>query len=217
MMFKRRFIHVGIAIGLVWGVLALDASIADAHGVSVFAWVDGDTIHVESKFSGGRRPKDAPIEVLDGNGNLLLTGRTNDQGEFSFKVPQKTEMKIVLEAGMGHKAEWTIPLSELQDAPAAPPPAPAEAKMSETEPSATPAEKAASADTSPPAAAASGLSAADLQAAIEAALDKKLKPVMKMLAESRQTGASLEDIIGGLGYILGLVGLATFIQYRRKK
>ena len=27
-----------------------------AHNVTVFAWVEGDTVHVESKFSGGRRP-----------------------------------------------------------------------------------------------------------------------------------------------------------------
>jgi nickel transport protein len=61
------------------------------------------------------------------------------------------------------------------------------------------------------------LSSEDLQLAIEAALDKKLKPIMKMLAESRQSGPSIRDVLGGIGYILGLVGLATFVQYRRKK
>ena len=40
---------------------------------------------------------------------------------------------------------------------------------------------------------------------------------MKMLAESRQSGPSIRDVVGGIGYILGLVGLATFVQYRRKK
>ena len=37
-------------------LLLLSFSLALAHNVTVFAWVEGDTVHVESKFSGGRRP-----------------------------------------------------------------------------------------------------------------------------------------------------------------
>ena len=93
-----------------------------AHNVTVFAWVEGDTVHVESKFSGGRRPVAAPVEVYDTRGNLLLKGVTDEKGEFSFKVPKKTEMKVVLLAGMGHKGEWTIPLSDLENTSASAPP-----------------------------------------------------------------------------------------------
>jgi nickel transport protein len=71
-------------------------------------------------------------------------------------------------------------------------------------------------ETPSPAPVSPGVSVEELQQAVEAALDRKLKPVMKMLAESRQTGVSVKDVIGGIGYILGLVGLATFVQYRRK-
>jgi nickel transport protein len=84
-----------------------------AHNVTVFAWVEGDTVHVESKFSGGRRPMDAPVEVYDSDGKLLLKGVTDENGEYSFKVPQKTAMKVVVLAGMGHRGEWSIPVSDL--------------------------------------------------------------------------------------------------------
>ena len=48
-------------------------------------------------------------------------------------------------------------------------------------------------------------------------LDKKLKPVLKMLAESRNQGPEIRDIFGGIGYILGLVGLGAYIHYRKKR
>jgi nickel transport protein len=219
MKLKQRLVLIGNTVAIACGLLFFTASSADAHGVSVFAWVDGDTIHVESKFSGGRKPKDAPIEVFDDNGHLLLEGRTNDDGEFSFQVPQKTEMKIVLTAGMGHKAEWTIPVQDLQDVAATPGSSTAarDGKAPGNESSGMAAAQVESPGTSPPPVSTSGLNSEDLQRAIEAALDKKLKPVMKMLAESRQSGPSIRDVVGGIGYILGLVGLATFVQYRRKK
>ena len=79
-----------------------------AHNVTVFAWVEGDRVHVETKFSGGRKAKSAPIEVYDSEGNLLLTGRTDAEGAFAFSAPQKSDLNIVLLAGMGHRAEWTV-------------------------------------------------------------------------------------------------------------
>jgi len=105
---------------LFWGLLAgmlLLAQNAFAHRVTVFAWVEGDTVFVESKFPGGRKVSGGKIIVTDSKGVELLTGKTDDQGEFSFKIPQKTELKIILEAGMGHRAEWTIPVSEMESVP----------------------------------------------------------------------------------------------------
>ena len=86
----------------------------DAHGVYLFAWVEGDTVYVESKFSGGKKVKAGKIIVSDPQGTELLKGTTNENGEFSFKVPKKTDLKIVLLAGAAHRAEWTIPLAEIQ-------------------------------------------------------------------------------------------------------
>lgn len=87
---------------------------ADAHRVNLFAWVEGDTVYVESKFSGGKKVSAGKIIVTDPQGTELLTGTTNENGEFSFKVPQKTDLKIALLAGTGHRAEWTIAVSEIK-------------------------------------------------------------------------------------------------------
>jgi len=55
------------------------------------------------------------IRVFDSTGKELLNGKTDTKGEFSFKVPKPDDLKIVLEAGMGHRAEW--PLSKQDLAP----------------------------------------------------------------------------------------------------
>jgi nickel transport protein len=96
----------------------------DAHRVNLFAWVEGDTVYVESKFSGGKKVKAGRIIVTDSEGVELITGTTNEKGEFSFKVPKKTDLKIVLLAGAAHRAEWTIPFAEIEMPAAEKPPVP---------------------------------------------------------------------------------------------
>ena len=87
---------------------------ASAHRVNLFAWVEGDTVYVESKFSGGKKVNMGKIIVTDPQGTELVKGITNEKGAFSFKIPKKTDLKIVLLAGTGHRAEWVIPVSEIE-------------------------------------------------------------------------------------------------------
>lgn len=97
----------------------LSSGNALAHKVTVFAWVEGDTVFGESKFSGGKKAQNAQIIVWDVNGKELLRTQTNEKGDFSFPIPEKTAMRIELIAGMGHKGEWTIPLEDLGETAAA--------------------------------------------------------------------------------------------------
>ncbi len=60
---------------------------AAAHKVMVFAWVSGNTIHTESKFSGGRKVKAGKIEVFDPQGKLLLSGKTNSPSRYPNQAP----------------------------------------------------------------------------------------------------------------------------------
>ena len=198
-------------------LILLPFSQALAHNVTVFAWVEGDTVHVESKFSGGRRPVAAPVEVYDTRGNLLLRGVTDQNGEFSFKVPKKTEMKVVLLAGMGHKGEWTIPLSDLEDGSIGTL-SPATGTSSQPPATTNPdqAQSVATAVSGNPVPA-GYVTAAEIRNAIEGALDAKLKPVMKLLVETRQSGPSVTDILGGIGYIFGLIGVAAYFSSKRRK
>jgi nickel transport protein len=48
--------------------------------------------------------------------------------------------------------------------------------------------------------------------ALEKVLDKKLAPVMRILAEMQEQKIRLTDVLGGLGYIFGLVGVAAYFK-----
>ena len=94
-------------------VIFVSASYTFAHKVVLFAYGEGDKVFTESYFSDGKRCQDSRIEVFDSLGNKLLEGKTDNNGEFSFNPPKKTDLRIVLTASMGHKDEYTIPAGAL--------------------------------------------------------------------------------------------------------
>ena len=127
---------------------------------------------------------------------------------------------LELVAGMGHKNEWIVPVEEVSAAGGVPAP-PAGGSAEETGPA--PAEVNAGKTAAPaafretpPAPAVTAVSTAQIEAAVEKLLDRKLSPVLKMIAESRQRRTSLQDVVGGIGYIIGLAGLGAYVHYRRK-
>jgi nickel transport protein len=197
---------------MLW-LLFLPAS-ASAHKVTIFAWVDGDTVYTQSKFSGGKRVKNTPVLVFDPKDVLLLDGKTDKNGMFSFKIPQKTSLKIVLKASMAHMAVWKIPVEALGG----------------TEP-----KNAAKTDalqdslkTSPDSvdietheqvfgSSTVTLGKREIEEIIDASLDKKLAPITEILADSIHRGPGITEIMGGLGYIFGLVGVALYFANRKRK
>ena len=167
-----------------------------AHKVTIFAWVEGDSVFIESKFVGGRKATGAQVLVFDREGKQLLEGKTNNKGEFSFKIPKLTDLRIVLNAGMGHKAEWRIPESEIKEAGGV-----SEEKRTGKSPQLIDA----------------ALSKQEIKELIEESLDRKLRPIMKMMAESKSEGPSITEILGGIGYIFGILGVALYFRNRGKK
>ena len=195
-------------------ILYVGVDSASAHRVNVFAWVEGDTIYVEGKFAGGKKVKSGKIVVTDPRDNKLLSGLTNDQGEFAFEVPQRTDLTIVLIAGQGHQAEWTIRAAEMEDLPSKTAWDKSAEKAMQSEPKKEVAIALVDTRTATPDIA---IKPQELEAIIETVLDRKLKPITRMLADIRQDAPSVGDIFAGIGYILGLVGIAAYVQSRKKK
>jgi nickel transport protein len=202
---------IGIAL-LALGLVFVRAGSSWAHKVIVFAWVEGDTVRTESKYSGGRKVKEGQIIVYDMQGQKVLEGKTDDQGLFSFKAPKRTDLKIVLNAGMGHRAEWTIKAQEFGEsremqAPAGPKQrAPSEKggtapSVQNAEPMASPRE----------------VDTQEIRRIVERALDEKLAPVIRRLQEMQDRGPSPTEVLGGIGYILGLIGIAAYFSSRQKR
>ena len=138
----------------------------------------------------------APVVIFDEDGKKLLEGKTDNKGEFSFKIPKVTDLRIVLNAAMGHKAEWTVPETEIREA-------------------GNILEEKSAVETSGPIAV--GLSKEEVRKIVEDSLDKKLRPIVRMVTESKNTRPTLTEIFGGIGYILGLMGVALYFKNRSKK
>ena len=59
------------------------------------------------------------------------------------------------------------------------------------------------------------MSAQEIEEIFSRQLERKLQPLTRMLATSQDRGPTISDIIGAIGYIIGLVGLGAYIRYRR--
>jgi len=169
-----------------------------AHKVNVFAYMEGDKIYSESYFNDGKKCVDSKIEVFDNQGNKLLEGLTNAEGAFSFEVPQEDgDLKIVLIASMGHRAEYTISADELGDTVGS-------VKEKLEEPVSVVSPEVSSFDLK------------EIQSLIEDVLDKKLKPIMREIKKSQEDKISPTEIIGGIGYIIGIFGIAAYFLSRKR-
>ena len=183
-----------------------------AHRVLVFAYAEGDTIHTESTFVPDTPVRQGKILVQNRKtGQVLLTGQTDDQGKFFFKIPaeavaQKMDLNIVVEAAMGHRGEWLLKADSYLPG-AIPGKAGTPAKAA---PASTP-------SASVPGTTAVNLDQQALEAALNKALERQLAPIREKLTELTIHRTSLPDIIGGIGYILGLFGLWAYFQSKRIK
>ena len=212
---KQFIIFLLIFVGM--GLIA--STPAAAHRVSVFAWVEGNTIYTTAKFSGGRPAQESRVEVFDSHKKLLLQGKSDKKGAFSFPVPKIDDLLVVVNAGSGHRGIWQIKKAELKASEASQPNEPATAESA----TAAPARKTAPEAAAAPAATRTmntTVNTAELekivQKVVSRTLDQKLHPLKLMIAESLNPDPGFKDIMGGLGYIFGLIGIAAYFQNRKR-
>lgn len=215
------------------------AGVSYAHRVNVFAYVDGDAVQVECSFSKSQKVRHGKLTITDlTTGGKLLEGTTDELGVFRFQPDAaflKTGhgMNILLNAGEGHQNNWQIAPEELaalspaspsrtgqQAAPAQP--TASERPAAQSQPAALGQSGQTPQEVQPQTVATSAISAsmgnvniAELEAVIGKVLDAKLAPIKQALARQEDGGPNVRDIVGGIGWILGLLGLATYMKYRR--
>jgi len=171
---------------------------AFAHKVNIFAYVEGDRVYTESYFSDGKKCIESKIEVFDNQGNKLLEGLTDEEGAFSFEIPPgDRDLRIVLTASMGHRAEYIIRADELGDIAGL-----IEENIEEPV-------SAVSPETS-------SVDLKEIQSIIEDTLDEKLKPIMREIKKSQEDRISPSEIIGGIGYIIGIFGIVAYFLSRKR-
>ena len=183
-----------------------------AHGVYIFAWVEGEQICTESYFNKGSKVKNGTVNMLAPQGELLYTAQSNQFGLACFPFPDTAqELNFEVLAGDGHKATFNLPASTL---------AGYEANNANQAQNNSELEQEKQA---PPATATRNqtdfvFSKDTMRQLIQQELQKQLGPVHKSITELKQNDhLRLKDIIGGIGWIIGLAGFASWICQRQKQ
>jgi nickel transport protein len=181
---------------------------ASAHKLLMFAAADGAHIDGEVFFAGGGKAAGVPVSVTDAAGKVLAELRSGPDGRFSYTAEAPTAHHLVAMTPDGHRAEWRVGAEELAAAlpAAAAEEAPAALADDQGAVGADAAEKAGAPaePTLDPA----------LLAAIEQAVAHQVRPLREEAAAARHA-AGFRDVLGGIGYIVGLAGLGLWWQSRK--
>jgi len=189
----------GFSIFLASVLVCAWAGAAFAHKIHVFATADGAEISGSVYFSGGGEAAGVAVEVLGPEGAPLGRVTTDGDGEFTWRAAFRADHTFSAETPDGHGASYTVSAAELPDS------LPPFAGGSSVSVEAAPVQEAASA-----AAASDG----DLAARIEL-LGKQVREMRRQL-DRFQERRSLQDILGGVGYIIGVAGVAFYLAARRE-
>lgn len=151
-------------------------------------------------LSGGARVKNAAVRILAADNTLLGETVTDPAGSFRFQANNPGDHRIVVDAGGGHVAEFTVKATELSG------PVPSN--------SITPTISVANKPFSQSVQATNMLSATQLQAVVDKAVARQLRPLREQL-DAYQAEVRWRDVLGGIGYIIGIAGVAFYFLGRR--
>ncbi len=189
--------------------LSAFGTVAHAHKVKIFAGVEGQAITGYVYFPGGNRAKNVKVQLLGPEKKSLGEAVTNDRGEFTIPAPYRVDYTLSADLGDGHMATFSISADELPDSlPPLPggPQSAAETKPAEASPAV-----AANAPTT--------LSAMDetrFAAIVAREVNRQVMPLREQLDQFEEK-TSVHDVIGGLGYIVGLMGIGFYLKGRERR
>ena len=188
---------------------------AEAHQIDVFASVDGRSISGQAKMMGGSPIESARVTAFGPAGEILAETITDDSGQFTFSIEFRCDHRIEVDAGEGHLGRHTVETSELPTdlVPRGP-------QSGRTTPASSPgktesghaSEDAHSHTHSHPDSSHDDESQEDRLDAIDRQLQALRRDIDQYQAKLR-----IQDIVGAVGYILGLMGLAYYLGVKRKE
>ncbi|WP_457679727.1 DUF1416 domain-containing protein [Thermovibrio sp.] len=166
-----------------------------AHKISAFVDVDDGQVNLVSYFSDGTPVKNGEVKVYDQSGKLVLEGKTNQNGEFDFKL-KPGEYKAVVIAELGHRTQVSFSVGGEKGAPTK------ESKESGKKREVKTAE----------------LKTPTSEKELRRVIRQELEPIRRELLkiEEKQSSISLSDVVGGLGWIVGIFGAYAFGLSRRR-
>lgn len=197
---SRHGLLLALMVSLLMPHLAL------AHKVLASAYViDSDarsaTIEGEIGLSDGTMAAAGiPVQVFAANGELLGETNTLDGGLFTYRTTQGGDLRFTANLSAGHITHFILPADELPD------------QLKGVHGSNPQAQAATSLSPSTD----DTIDPTRLQHLINKAVADQIRPLRKDLARFKEE-VRWHDVLGGIGYILGLFGIAAWVQSRRKE
>ena len=190
----RRIPLIGTAAAALL-LVGLFAAPAEAHRLNIWAAVEsGRTIKGKVYFAGGSSARAVRVSVLDANGQLLTELRTDDNGEFIFQAETRADHQFVADSGDGHRRTFTVEAAELRGEPR---------------------ESTTIATSDEPPAEAEPSDDAEIERLVDEAVGRHVIPLREQL-RAHEDKTRLHDILGGIGCILGVTGVAFYFMGRRR-
>ena len=186
-----------------------------AHKVKMFATAEGDVITGYVYYTTGGKPKQATILIEDQRGNRLGDVLADDNGQFIFTAKTRQDYVFILELADGHRATFTVAADELPESlPTAEGEQPRNQENNHSEKKL---EAAAASETTPVGEEHLALqcSPEEIGKIVDKAVGKQVRLLREQL-EQYEEKIRLHDILGGIGYIVGLMGLGYFLSARKK-
>ncbi len=214
---------VSVAV-LVFCAYLLSARATQSHTMYLFATQRGDWVEGKVYFRGGSGAAGAKVEVYDPDGTALQELVCDDEGRFRFPFSRPGKLRLVGRLEDGHSTEYQLEVTGVPPSDAVPDgssrlAAPPTADRGDSEPSAgATAEPAPRAEDSrgkrPGAEAALADELGRLRQAVERLQDEivRLREDIDVLRHT----AGWKDVLGGVGYLLGLTGIAFYFLARRR-
>jgi nickel transport protein len=162
-----------------------------AHKLKVFATGEGDRIVGYVYFPGGARAHGLTVVALLPDGEPAGQAVTDDRGEFAVPVGMRCDYTLVAQTPDGHRAEFVVKAAEMS------PDLPPHNAVS------------GGAETAPPETRKPTEENAELRALVEEAVREQVRPLREQL-DAYEQEVRFRDVVGGIGYILGLAGIAFY-------
>lgn len=199
---------------LVLVALVLLSGPAEAHRLKLFLATDGDAISGYAFFVGGGRPQGVAVVVADANGREVHRTVTDDLGNFRWRPDVAADYTVTVDSGDGHRIAGTLSADRLRSVlPAA---GGASAPLPVAPPSVLATAPAAPSIAASPTALDPERLSQMVERAVDVALARQLRPLMEAYdqAEGR---VRFNDVMGGVGMIVGLAGAALWAAGRRRE
>lgn len=172
-----------------------------AHVLRVFAAADGKRIDGSVYYADGSKAESAKVFVRTPDGRVLAELRTDVDGGFVFPASEQVDHLIVAETPEGHKGSWTVSAGELAGEMPTP--------VGIAVPSASGAaqEGGMTGAANPP--------RSSLETLVEEAVARQIRPLREQIL-AHEERVRLRDILGGIGYFVGVVGVVLWWRARRE-